>query len=110
MQAKQTLWLGTGEGEGQRLWTLDQTLLPFQCVEIELASLEACIHAIRTMQVRGAPLIGSVAAFGFAYGARHAASFAELNGVYDALLRSRPTAVNLRGKYAKSPRSTELRR
>ena len=44
--------------------TLDQTRLPFDRVELVLSHAADCAHAIASMQVRGAPLIGAVAAFG----------------------------------------------
>ena len=47
--------------------TLDQARLPFERCDIALNSASACFDAIRNMQVRGAPLIGAVAAFGLAF-------------------------------------------
>ena len=57
-------------------WTLevlDQTRLPFAVEWVSLRSAAACRHAIVTMQVRGAPLIGAVGAFGLAYALREIA-------------------------------------
>jgi methylthioribose-1-phosphate isomerase len=48
------------------------------------------------MQVRGAPLIGATAAYGMALAMRADASTAALTAAHDALLATRPTAVNLR--------------
>ena len=76
--------------------TLDQTRLPFEQVTIELDSAQACWHAIRAMQVRGAPLIGAVGAYGLAFALREDASDAALQKATAWLLASRPTAVNLR--------------
>ncbi len=76
--------------------TLDQTRLPFETVWIELADAGACATAIETMQVRGAPLIGAVAAYGLALALRESAGDSALSAAFDALLRTRPTAVNLR--------------
>ncbi len=45
---------------------IDQTALPHAYREARLASLEDSAHAIRSMQVRGAPLIGVTAAYGLA--------------------------------------------
>jgi methylthioribose-1-phosphate isomerase len=53
-------------------------------------------HAIRTMQVRGAPLIGVAAAYGVCLALRQDASDASLERVYAELNATRPTAVNLR--------------
>ena len=53
-------------------------------------------HAIRAMQVRGAPLIGATAAYGVALALRADAGDAALEAACAALLATRPTAVNLR--------------
>ena len=46
------------------LFIIDQTLLPEECREIRLDSVEAVWEAIRALRVRGAPAIGVCAAFG----------------------------------------------
>ena len=46
---------------------IDQTSLPHTLHWVHLDSLEAYCHAISVMQVRGAPLIGTTAAFGLAH-------------------------------------------
>jgi methylthioribose-1-phosphate isomerase len=76
--------------------TLDQTRLPFNQVELVLRNAADCAHAITSMQVRGAPLIGAVAAFGFALALREASDDAALHAAHAMLLATRPTAVNLR--------------
>ena len=43
---------------------IDQTKLPWALEIVRLTDVEAAAHAIRAMQVRGAPLIGAVAAYG----------------------------------------------
>ena len=45
---------------------IDQTALPHAYRTLRLATLEDAAHAIRAMQVRGAPLIGVTAAYGVA--------------------------------------------
>jgi methylthioribose-1-phosphate isomerase len=90
--AQPTLWL---DGN-QRIMTIDQTRLPFERVEIELSDPVVCAMAIRDMQVRGAPLIGVVAAFGLALAMSRSASDESLQSAYQMLLATRPTAVNLR--------------
>ncbi len=45
---------------------IDQSRLPFEFVTRDLSSLEEAAHAIRSMVVRGAPLIGATAAYGLA--------------------------------------------
>src|SRR5690606_7237724 len=76
--------------------TVDQTLLPFESREISLASPQACAEAIRTMQVRGAPLIGAVGAYGLSLALRLDAGDEALEAAFAELLATRPTAVNLR--------------
>ena len=78
------------------LSTPDQTRLPFECHPLILASEADCAQAIRTMQVRGAPLIGAVAAFGLAFAVRQAADDESIAKACARLEQTRPTAVNLR--------------
>ena len=75
---------------------IDQTLLPHGLHWCELQSLESYCHAISTMQVRGAPLIGITAAFGLAQALALNPSMEHLQRASAALLATRPTAVNLR--------------
>jgi len=76
--------------------TWDQTLLPFEQRVIVLADDAACARAIASMQVRGAPLIGAVGAWGLALALRACADDATLAGAFARLAATRPTAVNLR--------------
>lgn len=89
---QRTLW----ENDTGQPVTIDQTRLPFERHELVLDSLDACAHAIRSMQVRGAPLIGAVAGWGMAMAMRADASDIALRAAHDTLLATRPTAVNLR--------------
>ncbi|HEX8010054.1 MAG TPA: S-methyl-5-thioribose-1-phosphate isomerase [Casimicrobiaceae bacterium] len=79
-----------------RVEILDQTRLPHARVSVSLATAADAAHAIRTMQVRGAPLIGATAAFGLALALRGDASDSGLAAARALLLAARPTAVNLR--------------
>ncbi len=86
------LWLN----EKDKLEVIDQTKLPFEKVTIELNTTQEVVTAIVDMNVRGAGVIGSVAAFGIYVAAK------EVHGDYEALKEkaaliraSRPTAVNL---------------
>jgi len=81
---------------GGSIDVLDQTRLPFECVTRSLSSLEDCARAIATMQVRGAPLIGVVGAFGLALAIRDDPGDGALQASYERLALTRPTAVNLR--------------
>jgi len=82
--------------DGRTVEIIDQTRLPFELAVVELASLEAAAHAIRSMQVRGAPLIGVTAAYGVCLALLRDASDAGLARACELLRATRPTAVNLR--------------
>jgi len=86
-----TIW-----AEGDRVRIIDQTRLPHEFRILDLPDLEAAVHAIRSMQVRGAPLIGAAAAYGVALGLRADPSDAGLEASIATLISTRPTAVNLR--------------
>ena len=75
---------------------IDQTLLPHRFATVRLATAAEVARAIRTMQVRGAPLIGAAGAWGLALALRADPSDAALTAAHAALLATRPTAVNLR--------------
>ncbi len=79
-----------------RVDILDQTRLPQARVIVSLATVADAVQAIRTMQVRGAPLIGATAAFGVALALRSDPSDRGLAEAHALLFGARPTAVNLR--------------
>lgn len=85
-----TIWAEAGT-----LNIIDQTTLPFGLNIVQLNSVAAVCHAIRMMQVRGAPLIGVTAAFGIALAMQSSASDSDLNTTVRQLISTRPTAVNL---------------
>ena len=74
---------------------IDQSRLPFEFAMLELCTLEEAARAIRTMVVRGAPLIGATAAYGIALAMRQDASDAHLDEAARVLRATRPTAHNL---------------
>ena len=82
--------------DGCAVEIIDQTRLPHEFVTLQVKDLEAAAHAIRSMQVRGAPLIGATAAYGVALTMLRRATDAALDGACQVLLNTRPTAVNLR--------------
>jgi methylthioribose-1-phosphate isomerase len=88
-----TIWELPGK-EGVEV--IDQTRLPHRFETTLLMSMEDAARAIRDMTVRGAPLIGATAAYGLAMALRENASDEALDRAHDALLETRPTAVNLR--------------
>ena len=88
-----TIWL---QSDGVTVGTIDQTLLPHRFETIALRTLEDAARAIKTMQVRGAPLIGATAAYGMALAVYADASDEALRHAYSVLLATRPTAINLK--------------
>jgi methylthioribose-1-phosphate isomerase len=83
------------EEDGWSLRIIDQTKLPWALEVPRLTDEDQVAEAIRTMQVRGAPLIGAVAAYGVALALRRDASTANLDRVVVMLGETRPTAINL---------------
>lgn len=82
--------------DGNSLLILDQTVLPWKREQVRLQTLADVTHAIRAMQVRGAPLIGATAAMGIALTlAQGRADDALLGQALTELAATRPTAVNL---------------
>ncbi|MCJ2133951.1 S-methyl-5-thioribose-1-phosphate isomerase [Methylobacterium sp. J-026] len=82
--------------DGVSVQVIDQTRLPFAFVLTRLATLEDAALAIRTMIVRGAPLIGVTAAYGLALAMRADPSTAGIDRAVATLAATRPTAINLR--------------
>src|SRR6202022_4833102 len=87
-----SIWL---EPDGWSLSAIDQRRLPHDFVVARLTTCESAADAIRTMLVRGAPLIGATAAYGIALAMRADGSDAALDHAYEALIATRPTAINL---------------
>lgn len=81
--------------QAEAVCLIDQTRLPFEFVTVEVTTLAQMCHAIRSMQVRGAPLIGAAAAYGVALGVQQTASDVQVQNVVTQLCATRPTAVNL---------------
>jgi methylthioribose-1-phosphate isomerase len=92
-RAYRTIW---PTPDGAAVEVIDQTLLPHRFASRRIDDVEGAVAAIKTMVVRGAPLIGATAAYGLALALRRAADDEALERAYGALLESRPTAVNLR--------------
>ena len=90
--------------DGRTVEIIDQTKLPHELVVAALHTLEDAARAIRTMQVRGAPLIGATAAYGVALALADDPSDAGLAGAVATLSATRPTAVNLRWALAEMER------
>jgi len=82
--------------DGWSVEIIDQRQLPHQFAVLRLETVEEAAEAIRNMSVRGAPLIGAAAAYGLCLGLRQDPSDKALRLNAETLLKTRPTAVNLR--------------
>ncbi|MEV1054819.1 S-methyl-5-thioribose-1-phosphate isomerase [Streptomyces sp. NPDC049887] len=78
--------------EGPVLALLDQRRLPAEEAELVCTDVPALVEAIRTLAVRGAPLLGIAGAYGVALAAARGYDVAEAASLLEA---ARPTAVNL---------------
>lgn len=93
----QTIWW-----DHDHLKLLDQTALPHEERVVECRSSQDVAEAIRSMRVRGAPVIGAAGAFGLALAAMEVDTARRddlvrvLSAAAEMLLATRPTAVNLR--------------
>ncbi len=88
-----TIW---PRDDGSAVEIIDQTLLPHAFEVRRLKSAEDAAEAIRSMRVRGAPLIGATAAYGVALALRLDGSDGAFEDAMRLLGATRPTAVNLR--------------
>ena len=86
----------------ERLYIIDQTLLPNEEKEIELRTVEEMIEAIKMLRIRGAPAIGICAGYCMYALARdidakdNETFYRKLQIDGELLRAARPTAVNLR--------------
>lgn len=83
------------DNEKQSLRILDQTLLPDREEYLDLLSCERCVEAIKNLRVRGAPLIGVVAAYGVYLASNSADNWESYRTEIKLLRAARPTALNL---------------
>ncbi len=89
-----SVWVEASDGWSIRIF--DQTRLPWSLDILRLTDASQVAHAIRSMQVRGAPLIGALAAYGLALALREDPGTDKMERVAASLSATRPTAVNLR--------------
>ena len=88
--------------DAERLYIIDQTLLPNEEREIELRTLEEMVEAIKKLRIRGAPAIGICAGYCMYVLARGIDArdsetlYRKLQIDGELLGAARPTAVNLR--------------
>ncbi|MGA7804557.1 S-methyl-5-thioribose-1-phosphate isomerase [Bradyrhizobium sp.] len=100
-----SIWL---EADGWSVGAIDQRKLPHEFVVAALTTCDEAADAIRSMLVRGAPLIGAAAAYGMALAMRDDRSEVGIEHAYDMLFATRPTAINL--KWALDEMRAMLRR
>jgi methylthioribose-1-phosphate isomerase len=91
-KAFRTIWPDSGTGSVK---IIDQTRLPHDFKIVSINTVFEAAHAIKTMQVRGAPLIGVTAAYGLALAMRAGPFDTNLDAACAVLAGARPTAVNL---------------
>jgi methylthioribose-1-phosphate isomerase len=100
-----SIWL---DADGWSVAAIDQRVLPHAFVIAKITTCAEAAEAIRSMLVRGAPLIGATAAFGMALAMRDDRSDPGIERAYQMLVETRPTAINLR--WALDRMSAMLRR
>ena len=92
-----TIWLKNGDSTTVQI--IDQRHLPHELIIEDLCRLVDFENAIRDMHVRGAPLIGSTAAYGMYVAALHIPEQSNFDDLMlkaaEKLKATRPTAVNL---------------
>ena len=86
-----TIWF-----ENNIVKIIDQTKLPHQFIIKDLKTVKDSINAIKTMEVRGAPLIGATAAYGLVLSINENNDLSFLKQSSEQLINSRPTAINLK--------------
>ena len=86
-----TIWF-----ENNLVKIIDQTKLPHKFVIKDLKNVKDAINAIKTMEVRGAPLIGATAAYGLVLSIIEKNDLSFLKKSSEELIVSRPTAINLK--------------
>ena len=87
-----TIWF---DEEKKIVKIIDQTKLPHQFIIKELKTVNDAINAIKTMEVRGAPLIGGTAAYGIVLAILENKDLEFIKKSSKELVNSRPTAINL---------------
>src|ERR1700694_6043616 len=88
-----SIWL---EPDGWSVGAIDQRRLPHDFVVARLTTCDAAADAIRSMLVRGAPLIGATSAYGMALAMRADGADAALDEAYKTVVATRPTATTLK--------------
>jgi methylthioribose-1-phosphate isomerase len=84
------------DADGWSVCAIDQRRLPHEFGIAKLTNCADAAQAIRSMLVRGAPLIGATAAYGMALAMREDPSDPAIERAYQTLIATRPTAINLK--------------
>ncbi len=92
-KAFRTIWF---DKKDQTVKIIDQTKLPHKFEVINLKTTKEAINAIKTMKVRGAPLIGATAAYGVVLAIMEKNDSEFIKTSCQNLIKSRPTAINLK--------------
>ena len=87
-----TIWF---DDEKKVVKIIDQTKLPHKFIIKDLKTVKDAINAIKTMEVRGAPLIGGTAAYGMVLAVLENNDLEFIKKSSEELIKSRPTAINL---------------
>ncbi|MCQ8279664.1 S-methyl-5-thioribose-1-phosphate isomerase [Acetobacteraceae bacterium KSS8] len=93
-ESYRSVWVNAEDGYAVHIF--DQTKLPWSLDILRLETPQQVAEAIVTMQVRGAPLIGAVAAYGLALALRIDSATPAMERDAAMLAETRPTAINLR--------------
>jgi len=88
-----TIWF---DEKDQAVKIIDQTKLPHKFEVKNLRTVKDTINAIKTMEVRGAPLIGATAAYGIVLAIMEKNDSEFIKKSSENLIKSRPTAINLK--------------
>jgi len=88
-----TIWF---DEKNKSVKIIDQTKLPHKFIIKDLKNINDAINAIKTMETRGAPLIGGTAAYGIALAALENSDLNFIKKSSEDLIKSRPTAINLK--------------
>jgi len=94
---------------------IDQTKLPEKLEIVKVKDLDTLIDAIKTLKIRGAPLIGVAVGYALALyarnlekvGIRGAILKEKLKDASDRLLRTRPTGINLQNVLSRMLKTVE---
>ena len=92
-KAFKTIWF---DEKDQAVKIIDQTKLPHKFEIKNLKTVKDAINAIKTMEVRGAPLIGATAAYGIVLAVKENNNPEFIKKSSEDLIKSRPTAINLK--------------